>query len=411
MKLTRGAVSLLCGFSLLDVGSAGAQARALTLDDAVRRATSASPAAVAAVARRQELVGRARTDAQWANPLIELRRENEGAPIPYDDFATVTLPVGLTGRRVALRSALAATRERASADSLEVVQAAGFEAARAWWAYWAARAEARIATEQASLLDRIAALDSLRAAEGELAEATAFRMRIEAQRGRHAAAQAAAAAAHARARLAALVDEGDPEAIDVGEPSDASAALPAVADALAAATRDRPDLRAAVAAVRAAERRRTAERLGTLPDVGLTGGYKGTGGFESTLFGVMVTAPVFNTNGGNRERAAGEWLMADAERRAIERRATTEVRAALLAAQLIDDGTAGFDATFVARADVVAAAAEAAYREGAASLVELLDAFRAAADARTARVRGLHDRALARLDLRRAMGAPAVETP
>ena len=105
MKLTRGAVSLLCGCSLLGVGSVGAQARALTLDDAVRRATSASPAAVAAVARRQELVGRARTDAQWANPLIELRRENEGAPIPYDDFATVTLPVGLTGRRVALRSA------------------------------------------------------------------------------------------------------------------------------------------------------------------------------------------------------------------------------------------------------------------------------------------------------------------
>ncbi|MFM8567468.1 MAG: TolC family protein [Gemmatimonadota bacterium] len=336
MKLTRGTVAWLCGLALLDIGSVGAQARTLTLDDAVHRAASASPAAAAAVARRQELVGRARTEAQWANPLIELRRENEGAPIPYDDFATVTLPVGLTGRRVALRSALAATRERASADSLEVVRAAGFEAARAWWAYWAARAEARIATEQAVLLDRIATFDSLRAAEGELAEASAFRMRIEAQRGRHASAQAAATAAHARARLAALVDEGDPEAIDVAEPPDGVSALPVVADALAAATRDRPDLRAATAAVRAADRRRAAERLGTLPDVGLTGGYKGTGGFETALFGMMVTAPLFNTNGGNRERAAGEWLRADAERRAMERRVTTEVRAARLAAQLID---------------------------------------------------------------------------
>ncbi|MBM3884531.1 MAG: hypothetical protein FJ361_01645 [Gemmatimonadetes bacterium] len=38
MKLTRGAVSWLCGLALLDVGSVGAQARTLTLDDAVRRA-------------------------------------------------------------------------------------------------------------------------------------------------------------------------------------------------------------------------------------------------------------------------------------------------------------------------------------------------------------------------------------
>ena len=123
MKLTRGAGTLLCAVALLDVGSMGAQARPLTLDDAVRRAVTASPAAAAAVARRQELVGRARTEAQWANPLIELRRENEGAPILYDDFATVTLPVGVTGRRVALRAALAATRDRATADSLEVVRA------------------------------------------------------------------------------------------------------------------------------------------------------------------------------------------------------------------------------------------------------------------------------------------------
>lgn len=392
-------------------GSVGAQARVLTVADVVRIAMTTSPAAQAAAGRRDELVGRARSEAQWGNPLVELRRENEGAPIPYDDFATVTVPVGLTGRRVALRSALGATRERATADSASQVRAAGDDAARAWWAYWAARGEAAVAADHAALLDRIATLDSLRAAEGELAEATAFRMRLEAQRGRHAAAQAAAAAAHARARLAILVDVGDPEAIDVDEPPPAADPLPDLAAALAAATRDRSDVRAARAAVRAADRRRTAERLATLPDVGLTGGYKGTGGFATSVVAVTVTAPLLNTNGGNRERAAGEWLVAEAERRAAEHRATGEVRAARLAAELIDDGTAGFDATFVARADVVAGAAEAAYREGAASLIELLDAFRAAADARTARVRALHDRALARLDLRRAMGAPAVEIP
>lgn len=393
----------------------GAQGRPLTLAEAVRLATTVAPAAQRVAGRRAEAVGRARTDAQWANPIVELRRENEGAPIPYDDFATVTLPIGVTGRRVALRSALSATRERATADSVDGIRAAGFDAAHAWWAYWAAREVAAVAEAQGALYDRVARLDSLRAAEGEIAEATALRMRIEAQRALHAAGQARAQAAFARAALAALVGESDPAAIETAK--DASvlaashAALPSVDSALVVALRDRADLRAARAAVTAADRRRTAERLGTLPDVSVTGGYKGTGGFSSTLLGVVVTPPLLNTNGGNRERTFGDWLVADADRRAAELRVSTEVRAAREAVQAIDAGTLGFDDAFVARADVVAAAAEAAYREGAASLVELLDAFRTAADARTARARGIADRAIARLDLRRAIGASAVESP
>jgi len=390
---------------------AAAQGRVISVTEAVRLATTVAPAAQRVAGRRAEMVGRARTDAQWANPIVELRRENEGAPIPYDDFATVTLPVGITGRRVALRAALGATRERATADSLDGIRAAGFDAAQAWWSYWAAREVASVAEAQGALYDRVARLDSLRAAEGEVAEATALRVRIEAQRALHAAGQARAQAAFARATLAALVGEVDPAAIETAAGVPMLEALPPVDSAVALALRDRADLRAARAAAVAADRRRTAERLGTLPDVSLTGGYKGTGGFASTLVGVVVTPPLLNTNGGNRERAFGDWLVADADRRAAELRVTTEVRAALEAARAIDAGTLGFDDAFVARADVVAAAAEAAYREGAASLVELLDAFRTAADARTARARGIADRAIIRLELRRALGASAVESP
>lgn len=383
----------------------------ITLVDAVRRAGTVAPAALAAAGRRAEIVGRARTDAQWTNPTLELRRENLASPLPYDDFATLTLPVDLTGRRFALRAALGASRERALADSLVTIRGAEFATARAWWSAWAAQALATIATEQAELHARVARVDSLRAAEGELSEAAAFRMLIEAQRARHGAALAASGAAHARAELAALVGEGDPAQLLVEGEVPTLAPLPAVESALAAALRDRPDLMAARATERAAERRRVAESRAVLPDVGLTGGYKGTGGLSTSVVGLLVSAPLLNLNGGNRERSAGEWLIATADRRATELRVSTEVRAALEAAAALDAGTAGFDATFVTRATVVAEAAETAYREGAASLVELLDAFRAAADARAALVRGTLDRALARLDLRRAMGAPAVEVP
>lgn len=382
-----------------------------SLADAVRRATTLGPAAQTAIGRRHELVGRARTDAQRPNPIVELRRENEGIPIPYDDFAQLTIPVSLTGRRGALQSALTATRVQATADSLETLRAAGFEAARAWWMAWATASESRIVLAQAELYDRLAYLDSLRAAEGELAEASAVRMRLEAQRTRHAAAQAQAQAAQARARLAALIAEPDPRQLTIAEAIAPLTPLPDADSVLWLAQRSRLDLAMARAAVDVAEGRRTAERRAVLPDVGLIGGYKGTGGLDAGLVSVIVTAPVFNTNGGNRERAAGEWLRAEAERRAAELRVTTEVHAALEAARAIDAGTRDFDARFIARADLVAAAAQSAYQEGAASLVELVDAFRAAAEARTAQVRGTLDRALARLDLRRAIGASALEMP
>ena len=405
-------VAGLAWCSVTTIVEAQTEASAVTsLADAVRRATTIGPAAQMAVGRRNELVGRARTDAQRPNPIVELRRENEGAPIPYDDFAQVTLPFALTGRRLALQSALTATRTQATADSLETLRAAGFDAARAWWMAWASASEARIAVAQSALYDQLAALDSVRAREGELAEATALRMRLEAQRSRHHAAQTQAAAAQARAHLAALIGESDPRRLTLAEGIATLTPLPAVDSALALAAATRLDLAMARAAVAIAEGRRSAERRAVLPDVALVGGYKGTAGFETSLFGLTLTAPLLNTNAGNRERTAGEWLRAEAERRAMELRVSTEVHAALEAARAIDAGTRDFDARFVERADLVAAAAQAAYQEGAASLVELVDAFRAAAEARTAQVRGTLDRALARLDLRRAIGASALETP
>jgi hypothetical protein len=133
----------------------------LTLADAVRLASTTAPAGQAAAGRRAETVGRARAEAQWANPTLELRRENQGAPIPYDDFATVTLPFDLTGRRFALRSALGASRDRARADSVHAMRTAEFAVARAWWESWASRTIARIAVEQSALYDRVARIDSL----------------------------------------------------------------------------------------------------------------------------------------------------------------------------------------------------------------------------------------------------------
>lgn len=382
----------------------------LTLERAVAIARDSAPAAQAALGTQALLVGDARVGAQWANPSVEFRRENIGAPIPYDDFITLTLPVSLTGRRWALRDALGAARLRAQAESLSVARDLEFQVARAWWSAWVAQRTALAQETQATRLAELARFDSLRASEGVVAEAAALRTRLEAQRAAVAAAQASAERARSRGALAALLGRDEASTLLLADA--ARVALPptpsdsaAVATALAA----RPDVRAATAAAEQADRRAAAERRGALPDVGLSGGYKGTGGFATSQLGLIITPPLLNANGGARERALGEWLLADADRRATLLRATHEVRAARAAVEAMDAATRGMDGDAEQRAELVAAAAESAYREGAATLTETLEALRAVTDLRVAAIRAVADRSLTRLELRRAMGVPAVE--
>jgi outer membrane protein, heavy metal efflux system len=66
--------------------------------------------------------------------------------------------------------------------------------------------------------------------------------------------------------------------------------------------------------------------------------------------------------------------------------------------------TATDAASFAQRGRDVATIARVAYREGQASLVELLDAERASADALFAHIRWVADAWLARLELERALG-------
>ncbi len=70
-------------------------------------------------------------------------------------------------------------------------------------------------------------------------------------------------------------------------------------------------------------------------------------------------------------------------------------------------GASGVDA----RAAEVAQIAEGAYREGAISLMELIEAQRARAESRAAALRWTVDVNLAQLELNRALGAPLLEIP
>jgi multidrug efflux system outer membrane protein len=148
---------------------------------------------------------------------------------------------------------------------------------------------------------------------------------------------------------------------------------------------------------------------GSLPGVALEIGAKQTGGYTTGVFAVAIGLPVFDQGAGARQRAHGEQQIAEAELRAAEQRVTTEVTAALGAYQRLLAARPESAVALAAQGAEIAQIAEAAYREGAIPLIELLDAERAHADARAEAARWSAELATARIALNRALGAPIEE--
>jgi outer membrane protein, heavy metal efflux system len=396
----------LIATALLAPGLAFAQ-DPLTPERAVALAHARGPLAGVATGFRDVVSGRARSDAAWPNPIAEWRRENLTSSIEPDIFATLQVPVDITGRRQALRQAASSARARGQADSSAASRSLDFEVLRAYWRAALARELSVIATGERDARRRTSEFDTQRFREGAVAEVVAMRGALEADRARIAAVTAASESRRAAADLARLLGmpvEEVPTLAPLVPP--ALDALPAGDTAWAAVADRRPELRAARLALQEAERRSTAESRGRIGDVNIVGGYKGTGGFNTGLIGVLVPLPLFNRNEGPRERARGEELLARAAHLDADWRARGELAAAVGAWESAREAGRDGASTIDERASEVARIAEAAYREGATSLIELLEAQRARAETRATAARWAHDAHLARLDLLRATGLP-----
>jgi cobalt-zinc-cadmium efflux system outer membrane protein len=377
----------------------------LDLAGALSQARRTAPALRAADARGEAAAGRAREAAQYPNPTLEWRRENLGSALLPDIFTTAYIPVDMTGRRLALREAGSAGVRRAAADAVADRRGAEWQVAQGWLRAALADGMREALEAQAAALEALAAADAARLREGEVAEAVALRTRLEADRARVALASAQGEAARARGELARLLGVA-PAALPALAPL-APPVLPTAPDSAevtAVARRTRPELAAREAGVREAAARLRAEQRGMLGDAQLQGGSKVTGGFLTGQVGVALPLPLFNRNAGARQRARGELAEAEAARDDAEGAVAGGVHAAWLAYRALR-ATAGAASAFGARGAAIVASARVAYREGHASLLELLDAERAAVEAARSALGFAAEAWAVRLELEHALGA------
>jgi len=144
----------------------------------------------------------------------------------------------------------------------------------------------------------------------------------------------------------------------------------------------RPELVSARAKVGAAQAAVAYERRLVIREAGASFGLKQTSGVNSMIAGLSVSVPIFDRNRGEIDRTTAERLAAERELVGIERVVTAEVTGTYEVARRLSVRVAELQRTFLSRAEESSRITSAAYQDGAATLLQALDASRTLAAAR-----------------------------
>ena len=287
------------------------------------------------------------------------------------------------GGKAGLRVAAARSLETAAGAELgDTVRTRVLALRSAYYDLLALQEKTDSATETARLFERSVAAAAMRERAGDRAGADVARLRVEAARARNDAGTAAAELSRARLALAALV------AID-----EKAAALRAVSpwpelaepqSPLEDQVSGRPDVRAAVARMQAADRLRDLARSLRTRDVTVSAQFEhypatdANPGGSGNSIGIGVSVPLFLRHAyeGEAARAQADWYAA---RDALERTmaaARTEIARSRGDVAAASERRSRIEGELLPQARRGAEAAEFAFRNGASGVMDLLDARR-----------------------------------
>lgn len=366
----------------------------VTLQEARERALRVAPAAIAARGRLDAAGSERRAAvAALATPDVTAATTYTRFSEPFFNFGTGDISSNATSATLEASYTLLGggklgelRRARAAVDHAEVSEtAAGFRVALATdAAYFAVLAESELARVAADRLHRAEeqfAVARVRVSAGEAIATDSLQLLLEVNRARLAVLRSDSAVTVSRLRLGRLIGLAGPAA---AAPLDTAVAPPlplTVEQAVAELRAGGPDIEAARAGERSAGAALASQREAYLPHVAVgvtTGAYDAEmfpSAMRRTQLGVTVSLPIWN--GGQRElavaRARVQRDMARAEREDSERAAT----------ELITEAMHGYAtsraATELALVGVNVASESfavqrARFREGATTILDLLEA-------------------------------------
>jgi cobalt-zinc-cadmium efflux system outer membrane protein len=380
-------------------------ASALSEADVIRMARSQSPASAVADATESLADARARTAGRFANPWVSWEREAvETEPGGSQDVVSATLPIDIARPR-ATRSLVASESAWMRAEASLARADAVLDALLAY--HDVALAERRVAvlTQAVEHLDEAARVLARREAAGSASGYESTRLSIASELSRSQLAEARGVVQSARARLAALLG------VHAGSLTVATSLELMSAKHEAALAERGAASREAVRRARAAERLagQAAERArwAWLPTVELGGGLKHVsdpGGGYGYVVGLSLSIPIFDRGQALRAEAQASRALATARAEALTRTIDADVHRALVRFRAARQELERFEAQTAGQVEALLAAAQSGYREGARSIVELLDAQRAQTEVAERRLTLLGTAKRAEARLRAAAG-------
>lgn len=351
----------------------------LTLDAVVTAALAQSPLVDAARGRFNSAEGSRQTAGALPNPVATWWKDT-------DVSLYGTMPIEPFFQRSS-RVAQAAAELRAAQSGVQGAERdAAMQAAQAFYRVALAQSAADAARENRDGLQQVVDYLQVRVAQGASAEGDAIRARVERDRADVDLTLAEIELLRAQAALRPWIgaDAAAPAGtIRVTLPvAAATPALPPFSELSAHALATRPDILASRARREAALNAVAVERARAIGQLGASFGLKRSLDANFLVAGLSLTVPLFDRNGGAIRRATGEQIAADAETRWLERTVVSDLEGAYEASARLTAEVAALEPAFVQRAEESRQIALGALREGAATLLQVLDASRALTDVR-----------------------------
>lgn len=364
---------------------------ALLIDEAIRQALAVSPSRRAAQARTDATAGALFQASRFANPSIDVREENLGPQSgrrtlgdkTVDMFAIISQPLDVSGKRTARTAVAAADQDVARAQLAQVERTLTLETMRLYLAALRAHQLTTFLLVQRDALQIVIDTMSRRVSEGYAAEAELMRFRSEAALlDTQLARMRLEFQQHALALSVLLSMAGPIDGSRLREPQVTDPPIGDPEHLVQQAIARRPELIAARARLMSAQQAVALERARRIPDIALALGYKRTDGFDTIVTGVVVPLPVFDQNTGNIERVLAEERAAVADVEALTKQLTTETVTVIRVAQELATRARTIEEQLLHPVLVVRHAAQTAFREGAGTVLQLVDAERVYTEAR-----------------------------
>lgn len=342
-------------------------------------------------------------------PRIAVEREQvfPSGDSAATNYLRVAIPLDVSGRRGHLVESARAEVDAVRAEGELARWAVIVDGLRVYrdTAYQRLRG-ALMRTERDALV-RVVDIVAKRARAGEASGYDQQRLQLELGAYDDAIASSTIELAAAQRRLATIAGRGDARVDAAGDLALQGPPGP-LESLVAAALASRGDYRAARRRMDAAEAASVAAGRRKIPMFEIGAGAMTTDvGSEHALgfvAGLSLNLPIFDRGQADAARARADRRGAAAALKLLERNVPPAIRGAYetWAARVVQ--ATAFRTTQVGRIDQLLRSAETAYREGGGSIVELLDAYRTARDARLRELELRRDASLAELDLWLALG-------